>query len=215
MAALLSGHDGDPTLPPGGGAVAVTTILAALPEDQPIDEFSEAVVTPPVDNSQLPQVVFFTRNGKVYRQTVEELGEVSDSDIISFTGDTGFDVQVRNNSAAGGASAPGDNTTPTAGPASSATLPPERFDYRTASPAAERIEEALDEPTSFEFVDTSLHDAVQYVAQLHKITILIDEVALNDIGVPTDEPVNLVLTGVSLAAALCSTSCCRRSISIR
>ncbi len=95
MAALLSGHDGDPTLPPGGGTVAVTTILAALPEDQPIDESSEAVVTPPVDNSQLPQVSFFTRNGKVYRQTVEELGEVSDSDIISFTGDTGFDVQVR------------------------------------------------------------------------------------------------------------------------
>ncbi len=65
--------------------------------------------------------------------------------------------------------------------------------------AAERIEEALDEPTSFEFGQQPSTMPSEYVAQLHEITILIDEVALNDIGVPTDEPVNLVLTGVSLA----------------
>ncbi len=75
-------------------------------------------------------------------------------------------------------------------------------DLHQDSPNEERIFFALEDDTQLEFVDTPLSDAIQYIAQQHSITILIDEVALTDVGVPTDEPINLVISNIRLRSAL-------------
>ncbi len=75
-------------------------------------------------------------------------------------------------------------------------------DLHQNSPNEERIYRALEDETSFEFVDTPLADAIAYISQLHNITILMDDVALTDVGVATDEPINLVLTGVRLRSGM-------------
>jgi hypothetical protein len=75
-------------------------------------------------------------------------------------------------------------------------------DLHQNSPNEQRIYNELDKETSLEFVDTPLSDAIDFIASLHTITILIDETALTDVGIPTDEPVNLILNGVKLRSAL-------------
>ncbi len=75
-------------------------------------------------------------------------------------------------------------------------------DLHQDSPNEERIFFALEEDTQFEFVDTPLSDAIDYISQQHNITILIDDVALTDVGVPTDEPINLVISNIRLRSAL-------------
>ncbi len=128
MAALLSGHDGDPTLPPGGGTVAVTTILrGGTCRTSPSMSSSEAVVTPPVEQLAA-QVSFFTRNGKVYRQTVEELGEVSDSDIVGLPGTPASMCKCRQFRSRWCESA-GSDANSHCRASQQCRLPPERFDY--------------------------------------------------------------------------------------
>lgn len=75
-------------------------------------------------------------------------------------------------------------------------------DLHRNSPNEERIYSELDKETEVEFVDTPLADAIDYLARLHNITVLVDELALTDVGIPTDEPVNLILNGVRLRSAL-------------
>ncbi len=75
-------------------------------------------------------------------------------------------------------------------------------DLHQNSPNEERIYRALEDETNFEFVDTPLSDAIDYISQLHNITILMDDVALTDVGIATDEPINLVLSGVRLRSAM-------------
>ena len=65
-----------------------------------------------------------------------------------------------------------------------------------------RIESALRDNTAGEFVETPLFDAIDYLAQLHNITIMIEEQALSDEGIPVDEPISFVLSGVSLESLL-------------
>jgi RNA polymerase sigma factor (sigma-70 family) len=77
---------------------------------------------------------------------------------------------------------------------------PQRFDER--SPNAIRIEAELQNPTALEFFDTPLRDAIEFIAELHNIRILVDEAALADVGVATDQAVNLVLQNVELQSAL-------------
>lgn len=68
--------------------------------------------------------------------------------------------------------------------------------------AEQRILASLNEKTKTEFIDTPLTDAVQFLAMSAGISIIIDGVALDDEGIPTDEPINLSLTGVSLRSTL-------------
>ncbi|MBX3438794.1 MAG: hypothetical protein KF861_14970, partial [Planctomycetaceae bacterium] len=75
-------------------------------------------------------------------------------------------------------------------------------DLHHDSPNEERIYAALEENTQLEFVDMPLSDAIDYIARTHEITILIDEVELTDVGVPTDEPVNLIISNIKLRSAL-------------
>lgn len=66
----------------------------------------------------------------------------------------------------------------------------------------ERVREALHSPTQMEFVDTPLHDAVNFLKDLHQIEIQLDHRALEDAGVGSDTPVTRTLNGLPLKSAL-------------
>ncbi len=75
-------------------------------------------------------------------------------------------------------------------------------DLKDDSPTERLIREALQEDTEFNFVDTPLVDALQIIGEQHGINIRPDTLVLEEAGVPTDEPVNLIISGISLKSAL-------------
>jgi hypothetical protein len=68
--------------------------------------------------------------------------------------------------------------------------------------AEAKIREQLNRPTTMEFVDTPLQDAVDYLKDLHGIEIQLDTSALGDAGVGTDTPITGTMKGISLRSAL-------------
>ncbi len=79
----------------------------------------------------------------------------------------------------------------------------EAVDLHKSSPSEERIVNALDDQTELSFSDTPLDQAIEYLADLHNIPIIIDEKALEDEGIAKDTPVpNLQLSGITLRSAL-------------
>lgn len=66
----------------------------------------------------------------------------------------------------------------------------------------QRILAALADDADVEFVDTPLVDAVQYLSEVAKIPIIVDQSSLNDEGIPSDEPVHLKVSSVTLRSAL-------------
>jgi RNA polymerase sigma factor (sigma-70 family) len=66
----------------------------------------------------------------------------------------------------------------------------------------EKIEEALREPTSLEFLETPLEDVMDTIEDMHEFQILIDQRALDDVGIPSDTPITFGLRGVSLQSGL-------------
>jgi len=66
----------------------------------------------------------------------------------------------------------------------------------------ERVREALNSPTQMEFVDTPLHDAVNFLKDFHQIEIQLDNRALGDVSVAADNPVSRHLSGLPLKSAL-------------
>ncbi len=77
-------------------------------------------------------------------------------------------------------------------------------DLHKNSPAEEKIQAALIDPqgVEIEFIDTPLKDAMDFIADAHGITIIVDEQALTEEGVSIDEPINRILSGVTLRSAL-------------
>ena len=75
-------------------------------------------------------------------------------------------------------------------------------DLKDDSPTERLIRKALQEDTEFNFVDTPLSDAVQIIGEQHGINIRLDTLVLEEAGVPTDEPVNLIISGITLKSAL-------------
>ncbi len=67
---------------------------------------------------------------------------------------------------------------------------------------AKKIQAALDELVDVEFLDTPLSDAMEFLSDVHKIPIIIDEQALAEDGIATDEPLNRTLSGLRLDSAL-------------
>ena len=65
-----------------------------------------------------------------------------------------------------------------------------------------RIFETLDNTTTVEFIDEPLTSIVDFFKDFHDIEIQIDEPALKDIGLGTDEPVMKQLSGITLRSAL-------------
>ncbi|MCO6458687.1 MAG: hypothetical protein J5I93_25550 [Pirellulaceae bacterium] len=75
-------------------------------------------------------------------------------------------------------------------------------DLSTTSPAEEKIFSALDEPTVLQFNDQPLSDVVEFLKDYHKINIIIDNKALDDVGLGSDTPVTQDLSGISLRSGL-------------
>jgi len=71
------------------------------------------------------------------------------------------------------------------------------------TPAVEKIEKALKEPTEFSFVETRLNDVIDYLKKKHQIEIQIDRKALGDVGLdPSTLPITKKLKDLSLRSAL-------------
>ena len=74
-----------------------------------------------------------------------------------------------------------------------------------ASPSVERIKQALASPLKsggLDFVDTQLEEVVAFLQDDYNIPIQMDSIALEDIGVGPDEPVNFHVKDISLQSAL-------------
>jgi tetratricopeptide (TPR) repeat protein len=68
--------------------------------------------------------------------------------------------------------------------------------------AERRINEELRRPTEMQFLDTPLSDAISVIKDRHQIEIQLDQKALRDAGIATDQPVTLDVKGISLRSAL-------------
>ncbi|WP_197531434.1 VWA domain-containing protein [Posidoniimonas corsicana] len=73
------------------------------------------------------------------------------------------------------------------------------------SDSEERIAEALASPLTsagLDFLDTPLEEVVDFLRTEYEIEIQLDETALDDLGIGTDEPVTVNLRNISLRSAL-------------
>jgi hypothetical protein len=75
-------------------------------------------------------------------------------------------------------------------------------DMHREKPAHVRIQQALEEPTELEFVETALGDVVGFLKDRHGIEIQLDLRALEAAGVASDTPVTIDLRGITLRSAL-------------
>ncbi|TWU55909.1 hypothetical protein [Rubripirellula reticaptiva] len=70
------------------------------------------------------------------------------------------------------------------------------------SETEKRILAALKSETTQSFIDTPLNEAMRVLSQAHDIPIVIDQLALEEIGIASDVPINLSLKNVSLHSFL-------------
>src|SRR5260221_10130619 len=62
----------------------------------------------------------------------------------------------------------------------------------------EKIRRALSQPTTVEFLDLPLEDAITFLKEYHNINIYVDKPTLTDEGVALDQPITLKLAGVTM-----------------
>ena len=72
----------------------------------------------------------------------------------------------------------------------------------SAAPPDKETQRTLRETATVQFVDTPLKDALAQLAESHNVTIRLHEEAITDVGIPTDEPVNLFINGITLRSVL-------------
>lgn len=65
-----------------------------------------------------------------------------------------------------------------------------------------KIRQELQERTTVEFLETPLEDVLNFLEDLHDLSIVVDKRALEEIGVDTSEPITINLDNVSLRSAL-------------
>lgn len=66
----------------------------------------------------------------------------------------------------------------------------------------QKIRDALDRPTTFEFNKTPLKDALASMSDKCGINIKLDTEGLNDIGINEDTPIDMVVEGITLQSSL-------------
>ncbi len=76
------------------------------------------------------------------------------------------------------------------------------MDLKRRSTQELKIRSALGKETRMDFLDEPLSNAMNYVAQLHGVQIIIDKHALEDEGASVDNPINLQVSGIPLRNAL-------------
>ncbi len=75
-------------------------------------------------------------------------------------------------------------------------------DLHSNSPNEQKIYEALESTTSFEFNGNPLSEVIAFIQEQHNIPIRLNETLLSESGIGPDEEVTLVLSGISLKSAL-------------
>jgi hypothetical protein len=75
-------------------------------------------------------------------------------------------------------------------------------DLKRVAPAEARISEELKKETSIDFQETPLQGVVDYLKDLHRIEIQLDEKALTDAGIDLETQVTKSIKGISLRSAL-------------
>ena len=90
---------------------------------------------------------------------------------------------------------------PAEGPEAAASVTPTTT-HRRVSESENKIITSLKELVELEFVDTELTQVIQYLTERYQIPIIPDTARLTEFGVSMDQPVSLVLSGVSLESAL-------------
>ncbi len=75
-------------------------------------------------------------------------------------------------------------------------------DYHVRDAQTFKIESALKSETTLEFPGNSLRDVIEYLSHAHEMPIILDETALSDQGISSDEEMSFVLSGVTLQNAL-------------
>lgn len=78
----------------------------------------------------------------------------------------------------------------------------DQYTYRVSEANARHIEGALESETTIEFPGNPLRDVMEYLSQIHNMPIIIDETALSDLGISSDEEVSLVISDITLQSAL-------------
>ncbi|MHC4400754.1 MAG: SHD1 domain-containing protein [Planctomycetota bacterium] len=66
----------------------------------------------------------------------------------------------------------------------------------------QKVEQALQAPTDFDFVETPLEEVADYLTNLHGIAVVLDRLSLRDWGVEPDAPVTAKGKGLPLEKAL-------------
>jgi hypothetical protein len=88
----------------------------------------------------------------------------------------------------------------TFGPLGGALRCDEAKKSRVLPPPIQRIEErafrSLEQPTTVDFIDLPVSDAVQFLAEYHNLSIRIDDAALREARISLDAPTTLKLNGV-------------------
>ncbi|MCA9152395.1 MAG: sigma-70 family RNA polymerase sigma factor [Planctomycetales bacterium] len=85
---------------------------------------------------------------------------------------------------------------------SSPTTQSQPIRFTTMDPATQQIIDKLQEPTEIEAFDESLSEVVTRLEELHDIEIKIDQIHLDQVGVTSDQSVNIQLKRKTLASAL-------------
>jgi hypothetical protein len=70
------------------------------------------------------------------------------------------------------------------------------------SAAEVKIHSALTKEAHFDFIETPLDQAVQFLKEAHQIPIELDKKALDQVGIGTDTPITRALKGIALESAL-------------
>lgn len=65
-----------------------------------------------------------------------------------------------------------------------------------------RVEQALSKQVGFTFIELPLSDAIEQISERSGLPVQIDKRALDDLGVSSDDPVNLDVRNISLESAL-------------
>ena len=86
------------------------------------------------------------------------------------------------------------------------SVPPQDASFLAANEpdaaAQQRIESALDATAEVEFHETPLSEVVGFLRETYKIPVVINNRALDDVGLGTETPVTMSLRGISLRSLL-------------
>lgn len=74
--------------------------------------------------------------------------------------------------------------------------------YNQSNPREQKIAAALSQLTSVKFQDTPLSDVATHISRVHGFPVIVEQTALDDAGIPSEEPMTLSVSGITLQSVL-------------